>query len=101
MGREDATEAGPKDRLPDPSKPEMMSSIYHRMGFTDNEIVAIMGCHTLGFARMDTSGYEGRWVQNPYVFDNSYYKEVLLGEKSKFLKTESDIELGANPRFRP
>lgn len=101
MGRQDATEAGPVDRLPDPSKPEMMTQVFHRMGFNDQQIVAIMGRHTLGGAKMETSGYQGRWTQNPYVFDNAYYKEILLGDKSKFLKTESDIELGVNPRFRP
>lgn len=46
-----------------------------------------MGMHTLGFAH---SGLKGRWTQNPYVFDNTYYKELLLGEKSKFLKTHGE-----------
>lgn len=46
-----------------------------------------MGHRTIGFAHADASGFHGRWTQNPHVFDNSYYKEVLLGDKSKFLKT--------------
>lgn len=57
------------------------------MGCNKREIVALMGMHTLGFAH---SGYKGRWTQNPYVFDNTYYKELLLGDKSKFLKTEGE-----------
>jgi L-ascorbate peroxidase len=56
-----------------------------RMGFTKQDLVAIMGSHTLGFAHSDRSGFHGRWTQNPHVFDNSYYKEVLLGERSRFL----------------
>ena len=36
---------------------------------------------------------------NPYVFDNSYYKEVLLGEKSKYLKTGAEQLL--MDKFRP
>jgi hypothetical protein len=27
---------------------------------------------------------------NPYVFDNTYYKELLLGDKSRYLKTEGE-----------
>lgn len=30
---------------------------------------------------------------NPYVFDNTYFKEVLKGETSAYLKTKDDIEL--------
>ena len=70
-------------------------------GMTANEIVAIMGIHTIGKAKADISGHEGRWTMNPYVFDNTYYKELLLGDKSKYLKTASDIELVKNPAFRP
>lgn len=58
-----------------------------RMGFTTEDYVALMGSHTLGFAHEDRTGYKGRWTQNPHVFDNTYYKEVLLGDKSKFLRT--------------
>ena len=60
-----------------------------------------MGCHSIGGAKMETSGYEGKWTQNPYVFDNSYYKELMLGDKSKHMKTESDWELVNNDRYRP
>lgn len=67
-----------------------------RMGFTREEFVAIMGSHTIGFAREDRSGYKGRWTQNPHVFDNTYYKEVLLGDKTRFLRTPSEIMLYEN-----
>jgi L-ascorbate peroxidase len=101
MGRKDATHEGPTGNLPDPAQPHLMSAVFHRMGFSDQQIVAIMGVHTLGKAKMDTSGYEGTWTMNPYVFDNTYYKELLMGDKSKYLQTESDVELVLNPNFKP
>lgn len=72
----------------------------HRMGFTTQDIVAIMGSHTLGFAKADRSGFQGRWTQNPHVFDNTYYKEVLLGDRSKFLKTPSEHLLLENAEMK-
>lgn len=64
-----------------------------RAGFSSQEIVALAGSHTLGFAKADRTGFQGRWTQNPHVFDNSYFKEILLGEKSKFLKTSTENSL--------
>jgi len=70
------------------------------MGFSTQEIVAIMGSHTLGFAHPDRTGFQGRWTQNPHVFDNTYYKEVLLGEKSRFLKTPAEHMLLENSEMK-
>lgn len=61
-----------------------------RLGYTKRDFVALMGSHTIGFAHMERSGVQGRWTQNPHVFDNTYYKEVLLGDKSKYLKTPNE-----------
>jgi L-ascorbate peroxidase len=71
-----------------------------RMGFTREEFVAIMGSHTIGFAHEDRSGFKGRWTQNPHVFDNTYFKEVLLGEKTRFLRTHSEIMLYESPDLK-
>ena len=60
-----------------------------------------MVIHTLGKAKPDISGHSGSWTMNPYHFDNDYYKELMLGEKSKYLKTASDWELVQNPNFKP
>jgi L-ascorbate peroxidase len=49
---------------------------------------------------MEHSGHQGRWTQNPHVFDNSYFKEVLLGDRSKFLKTGGEILLANNADLR-
>lgn len=27
---------------------------------------------------------------NPYVFDNTYFKELMMGERSKYFKTDAD-----------
>ena len=37
---------------------------------------------------------------NPYVFDNTYFKEVLIGSDSKYLKTEADLKLLNNADLR-
>lgn len=70
------------------------------MGFSRRDFVALMGSHTIGFASMERSGFQGRWTQNPHIFDNSYYKEVLLGDRSKFLKTKGEILLASDSELR-
>ena len=52
-----------------------------------------MGSHTLGFASDDNLTKKGRWTMNPFVFDNTYYKEVLMAHDSNYLKTEADLSL--------
>mmetsp|Transcript_6258 Transcript_6258/g.10629 ORF Transcript_6258/g.10629 Transcript_6258/m.10629 type:complete len:105 (-) Transcript_6258:77-391(-) len=37
---------------------------------------------------------------NPYVFDNTYFQELMLDTKSKYLKTPADLELIASPEFK-
>merc|ERR1740133_497848 len=46
-----------------------------------------MGSYTIGFASDDNKGKKGRWTMNPYVFDNTYFQEVLVGSDSRYLKT--------------
>ena len=38
-------------------------TIFHRMGFNDREIVALIGAHTLGSCHKDRSGYDGPWTR--------------------------------------
>ena len=58
-----------------------------RMGLTKQELVALLGEHTLEFSgEGNKSGFKSRWTQNPYVFDNTYFSELLLGEQSKYFK---------------
>jgi L-ascorbate peroxidase len=37
---------------------------------------------------------------NPFVFDNSYFKEVLVGHDSRYLKTQGDLSLLHNSEFK-
>ena len=67
-----------------------------KLGLSPEEFVALMGSHTIGFQGEDRQGKESRWVMNPYVFDNTYYKELLLRDQSKYFKTESDMRLLQN-----
>ena len=63
------------------------------LNLTAQEYVALMGSHTLGFASDDNQTKKGRWTMNPYVFDNTYFQEVLLAHDSNYLKTEADLSL--------
>lgn len=70
------------------------------MGLSPEEYVALMGSYTLGFANDENKTRNGRWCMNPYVFDNTYFQEVLLGSDSKYLKTQADLKLLHDPTLR-
>lgn len=102
MGRKDLPEADvhPEGLLPLPTdSPQTVLQKMLRCGFTKREVVAINGSHTLGFMRLNANRIE-RWTQNPHVFDNDYYKELLLGPKSKFIKLNSEEMLMADPEMK-
>jgi len=63
------------------------------MGFSKEEFIALLGRHTIEFAGEDKSGFKARWTQNPYVFDNTYFQELLLGERSKYFKLPQELAL--------
>ena len=92
-GRTDA--AGPEScppngRLPDAALgAQHLRDVFYRMGFNDQEIVALSGAHTLGFCHTDRSGFEGPWTEEPNVFDNDYYKLLL------------DVRWTVRPNFEP
>ncbi|KAF9950846.1 heme peroxidase [Mortierella alpina] len=72
----------PDGRLPDASRPDAQHSkdVFYKMGFTDQEIVALIGAHALGRCHKDRSGFDGPWTASPTVFTNSFFTE-LLGRK--------------------
>jgi cytochrome c peroxidase len=50
----------PDGRLPDGSKGNKhLRDIFYRMGFNDQEIVALSGAHALGRCHTDRSGFKG------------------------------------------
>lgn len=85
-GRTDLTEADaskvpPNGRLPNASLgAEHIRDVFYRMGFNDQEIVALSGAHSLGRCHTDRSGFEGPWTYGPTTFSNEYFR-MLLEEK--------------------
>jgi len=83
-GRSDAVDGKscpPDGRLPDASKAQdHVRQIFGRMGFNDQEIVALLGAHSLGRCHGDRSGFEGPWTNAPTTFSNEYFR-VLIEEK--------------------
>uniref|UniRef100_A0A804NVR6 Plant heme peroxidase family profile domain-containing protein n=1 Tax=Zea mays TaxID=4577 RepID=A0A804NVR6_MAIZE len=55
----------------------------------------------MGRCHKERSGFEGAWTTNPLVFDNSYFKELLSGDKEGLLQLPSDKALLNDPVFRP
>jgi cytochrome c peroxidase len=71
----------PDGRLPDGSKEQdHLRAIFGRMGFNDQETVALSGAHALGRCHTDRSGFEGPWTFSPTVMSNDYFR-LLMEEK--------------------
>lgn len=82
----DVSYCTPDGRLPDGSKEQKhLRAIFNRMGFNDQEIVALSGAHALGRCHTDRSGFEGPWTFSPTTLTNDYYK-LLLEEKWGYRK---------------
>ncbi|KAF9264113.1 heme peroxidase [Marasmius fiardii PR-910] len=76
-----AADATPDGRLPDASQgSDHVRQIFYRMGFNDQEIVALIGAHALGRCHTDRSGFTGPWTFSPTTFTNDFYK-LLFDEK--------------------
>lgn len=76
----------PDGRLPDATQGgKHLRDIFGRMGFNDQEIVALSGAHALGRCHSTRSGFEGPWTFSPTVLTNDYYK-LLLDEKWQWKK---------------
>ena len=77
----DVSYCAPDGRLPDGSKgADHLRAIFGRMGWNDQEIVALAGAHALGRCHTDRTGFDGPWTFSPTVLTNDYYK-LLLEEK--------------------
>lgn len=124
VGRKDSMDpkdVTPNGRLPDADKGTPMKTAAHlrgifgRMGFNDQEIVALAGAHALGRCHADASGYVGPWTPTPTVFNNLYFS-LLLNLKwepnvvndhaqykdpcGKLMMLPSDIVLIEDPEFK-
>lgn len=104
-GRTDFTDESkipPRGRLPDGAQgADHIRFIFYRMGFNDQEIVALSGAHNLGRCHSDRSGFHGAWVQNPTRFSNSYFRlmtsldwkeKVLDNGVKQFVHVDEDLD---------
>ncbi|KIN07393.1 hypothetical protein OIDMADRAFT_108415 [Oidiodendron maius Zn] len=84
----DDSKLPPRGRLPDAAQgADHIRWIFSRMGFNDQEIVALSGAHNLGRCHSDRSGFEGAWVNSPTRFSNQYFRLLLsLQWRKKILK---------------
>lgn len=115
----DDAKCPPRGRLPDASQAaDHLRDVFYRMGFNDQEIVALSGAHALGRCHADRSGFSGPWVVSPTRFSTQYfkmltkfewtpkewtgpfqYKNEALGEELMMLPT--DMALVADESFKP
>lgn len=74
---ENDNDVPPHGRLPfGHDKPQELREKFYRMGFNDQEIVALSGAHVLGRCHTERSGYDGKWVDEPTVFSNDYFDDL-------------------------
>lgn len=60
--------------------------IFYRMGFNDQEIVALIGAHAVGRCHLEASGFWGPWTNAESTFSNEYFR-LLVEEKWTEKKT--------------
>lgn len=93
-GRVDADEKDTPEngRLPDATQgSDYVRHYFGRFGFSDQEIVALIGAHSLGKTHLKNSGFEGPWGASTNVFTNDFYKN-LLNEHWKLEKNDAGNE---------
>ena len=129
-GRKDSFDPSivtPDGRLPDADKGDGpgaktragLRAVFNRMGFNDQEIVALSGAHALGRCHPSASGYSGPWSPTPTTFNNLYFKllttvkwdmnqKILeqggplqyVDPSGKLMMLPSDIALIEDPEFK-
>lgn len=96
---------------------EHLRHVFHRMGFNDQEIVALSGAHTLGRSRPDRSGWgkaetkytkdgPGKpggqsWTVDWLVFNNAYFKDIKAQKDEDLLVLPTDAAVFEDAGFRP
>jgi catalase (peroxidase I) len=118
-GRSDARDGRstpPEGRLPDANRnADHIRAIFYRMGFSDREIVALLGAHALGRCHRENSGFVGAWTHSPDVFSNDFFVQLLNEKwekvelpngnyqfndpKREIMMLPSDMELVTDPDF--
>ena len=119
-GRPDAQSAAqcaPDGRLPDATLNEdHVRAVFGRMGFNDQEMVALVGAHAVGRCHADRSGFVGPWTYDPLTFSNTFYSALLdddwIVDKTKpklqftdaktrtLMMLPTDIAIIIDPKFK-
>ncbi|KAG7193896.1 heme peroxidase [Scheffersomyces spartinae] len=79
-GRVNATDGkkGAPNTLPDASRDgKYVKGLFGRMGFNEQETVALIGAHCLGKCHKNASGYEGPWGPSFNMFTNDFFNYLL------------------------
>ena len=58
--------------------PTYIRGVFARMGFNDQEMVALCGGHTLGGCAPKNSGFSGAWTDTAETFNNEYFQILLF-----------------------
>lgn len=74
----DESKTPPNGRLPDASKDgKYVKDLFARMGFNEQEVVALLGAHCLGRCHTYNSGYDGPWGPSFNMFTNDFFVRLL------------------------
>lgn len=92
-GRADARESNcPDGRLPDAAQgANHVRDVFTRLGFNDQETVALIGAHALGECHAENSGFVGPWTHDKVGFNNNFFVELtgndwLVNKDAKLLQ---------------
>jgi hypothetical protein len=101
MGRTDVE--GEKDTVQHEQEAHYGSLIVSgltKQKLAPEEFVAMMGSFNIGFRGEEKKGTHTRWTLNPYVFNNDYFKELTLGDKSRYFQSDADLRLVQTPELK-
>jgi L-ascorbate peroxidase len=94
LGRSDTTEISPPNRLPGGYEgADMLKRMFARMGLAPRDLVALSGAHTLGHTQRKP------FTEDPWVFSNAYYTQLVRLKGSQILQT--DTAMLDDPELRP
>ena len=101
MGRQDVSGEG--DAIQHAAETHAGSLVVQGLAqskLAPEEFVALMGSFTIGFNGEEKKGAHSRWTMNPYVFNNTYFQELLLKDQSKYHHSEADRKLVQNAQLK-